>query len=150
MLEEVKVGAERADRPTGRQAVVRLFVPYPGDDEQAIDGLRDMIAAYAAAPVYGSLLRRMGFSAQVDASLMARAARDRRAARRAIDDGMVASLTILGTPEEQRSRVEAYVAAGADVPVLAFFHRPLPLADRVELTTEAIERLAPTRAGTRP
>lgn len=125
------------------EVVVRLFLPYPGDDEAAIDVVRDIIAEYATVPVYRALLERIGFDRQVRETLAARADRDRIGTRRAIDDEAVGALAIVGSEAEQRARVEEYVQAGADVPMLTFFHRPLPDDERRMLTREAVGRFAP-------
>jgi alkanesulfonate monooxygenase SsuD/methylene tetrahydromethanopterin reductase-like flavin-dependent oxidoreductase (luciferase family) len=142
VVQELAVGRERSGR-TATEVIARVFLPYPGDDDAAIDTVREIIANYTTAPVYRALMERIGFSKQVKASLAARAQRDRVGARRAIDDEMVQALAIVGSPAEQRNRLAEYVAGGADVAMLTFFHRPLPEDERVALTLEAIELFRP-------
>ena len=144
MRAAVRDGTSRSADPADRETVVRLLVPYPGDDDAAVDAVRGIIAGYATAPVYRSLLERIGFSKQVRASLDARASGDRVAARAAIDDAAVAALAVVGTPDQQRARIEEYVRAGADVPVLTFFHATDDADERRSLTVEAATRFAPT------
>jgi probable F420-dependent oxidoreductase len=142
VVSELAAGRSGSDRPRA-EVIARVFLPYPGEDEAAIDTVREVIANYATTPVYRALLQRIGFSRQVRASLQARADKDRSGARRAIDDEMISALAILGPPEAQRSRLAQYVAAGADLPMLTFFHRPLPEQERLALTIEATELFRP-------
>jgi probable F420-dependent oxidoreductase len=143
MLAEVDAGAMRSGRTRG-EAVVRLFVPFPGDDDAAIDAVRDVVADYATVPVYRALLERIGFGRQVHQTLAARDARDRVGTRQAIDDETIAALAVIGTEAEQRARLAEYAAHGADVPVLTFFHGQLADDERRALTCEAVRRFAPT------
>jgi 5,10-methylenetetrahydromethanopterin reductase len=143
MLAEVHAGMDKAPEPKQVRTVLKVLVPYPGDDDRAIDAMRDLVAYCATAPVYRNLLERVGFSRQVKASLECRAAGDRVGTRGAIDDKTVEALAIVGSVDQQRLQIAQYVDAGADVPVLTFFHGTKEPEEMRALTREAAHALAP-------
>jgi alkanesulfonate monooxygenase SsuD/methylene tetrahydromethanopterin reductase-like flavin-dependent oxidoreductase (luciferase family) len=68
------------------------------------------------------------------------AAKDRAATATAMSDDFVDSVTILGTAEQCREKLAAFVEAGVTTPVLA------PLATSPEAVMAVYEALAPSRS----
>ena len=67
------------------------------------------------------------------------AAGDRAGTAAAITDEFIDEITILGTPEQCRERLAAFVEAGVTTPVIA------PLAGSREGVLQIVEALAPSR-----
>lgn len=89
-----------------------------GDPEQARDKARRDLFSYAVVDSYAANFARAGFAPEVEAVRAAHAAGDRDGALAAVSDRMCDAIDLVGTHDEVRDRVRAYVDAGVDVPVL--------------------------------
>lgn len=121
--------------PKAFPIVCRISV-CPSTDSRAREQFRRAVTAYLNVPVYrrfhewlgrGELLRPMQERWQ---------ANDRKGALAAVPERAIDELAVLGTPEQCRERIRAYVANGVTVPVLNFMS--------LETTPEA--RAAESRA----
>jgi alkanesulfonate monooxygenase SsuD/methylene tetrahydromethanopterin reductase-like flavin-dependent oxidoreductase (luciferase family) len=106
--------------------VARIFVCPTEDAAYARTVGRRMIAAYLTVPAYAEFHRWLGREPVLGAMWAAWAAGDRRGALAAIPDEVVDELIVHGSPEECRERVQRYVDAGVNVPVLALVPTPEP------------------------
>ena len=104
----------------------------------AIAALRPGIAFYAGFfPRYNRMMAEHGFVAEAAAIAEAWARDDRDAAERAVSDAMIEATSIVGTPEQCRTQVEAYRQSGMDVPILSPFARGLDAKSRFEAAIRA-------------
>jgi probable F420-dependent oxidoreductase len=101
------------------ELVARIFV-CPTRDRAAARALgRLLISSYLTVPVYASFHDWLGRGELLAPMHRAWAAGDRKAANAAIPDEVVDDLLVHGSPEECREKIEAYVEAGLDTPVIA-------------------------------
>jgi probable F420-dependent oxidoreductase len=78
---------------------------------------RDLFG-YAVVDAYAKNFERAGFGADVAAVRERHAAGDRDAAHAAVSDDFIQAIDFMGTPDEVTARVQAYVDAGVQVPVI--------------------------------
>ncbi|MDP9406078.1 MAG: LLM class flavin-dependent oxidoreductase, partial [Actinomycetota bacterium] len=120
LLDEWRAGAAAAGRDVAGQPVVdRLFCWVTDDPTAARDAARRTFAPYVATSVYARFYRARGFAEEVDAVHAAFAAGDRAAATAAVSDRLLDAVTAIGDADAVAARVQAYVAAGVTVPVIA-------------------------------
>jgi len=125
----------------GGDAVIYAYVHVgvTERDEQLDQARRDLFS-YAVVDAYARNFARAGFGASVDRVRQAHAARDRDRAIAAVTDAFVDAIDIMGDREQVRAAVEAYVAAGVDVPVVF----PLPWGeDRRAVVEATLSAVAP-------
>jgi probable F420-dependent oxidoreductase len=138
--EDVAHCIEAIDNPKAA-VVARIFVCPTGDATYARGLGRRLIAGYLTVPAYAEFHRWLGRAEILAPMWAAWAAGDRAAAVAALPDEVVDALVVHGRPEECRERVQAYVAAGVDTPVLA----TLPIPDAADAASLAgiLARLVP-------
>ncbi|MGD9893656.1 MAG: LLM class F420-dependent oxidoreductase [Dehalococcoidia bacterium] len=125
VLKEVRAGAREAGRdPDAIEVVSRLFVCVSDDEAAARQIARRYIAAYLTVPVYTEFHRWLGRGAALQPMLDAWSTGDRRGALAAIPDEVVDAVFIAGNAATCRARIEAYVDAGVQTPVVY----PIPLS----------------------
>jgi alkanesulfonate monooxygenase SsuD/methylene tetrahydromethanopterin reductase-like flavin-dependent oxidoreductase (luciferase family) len=78
-----------------------------------------MIAAYLNVEVYAEFHRWLGRAPKLQGMWDAWQAGDRKAALAEISDGLVDELVIHGSPAACRERLQEYVTAGINVPIIA-------------------------------
>jgi probable F420-dependent oxidoreductase len=91
------------------------FFCFPEHD---IAGAKRMLTAYATVPVYEAFFRAHGWGERIDPMVQAWRSGDRRGAVEAAPEELVREVFIFGSPQEQRARLEEFVAAGIDTPIL--------------------------------
>jgi probable F420-dependent oxidoreductase len=134
----VRDAAAAAGRPEPEVAA-RLFVcPSPDRDAVVVQAKR-LIAAYVNVPVYRAFHEWMGRSDVLGEHWERWDAGDRSASLDAMPDSVVDDLLVHGSPDECRTHIDRYVAAGITTPVLSI----VPLAG-VDVD-DAIRDLAPGR-----
>jgi probable F420-dependent oxidoreductase len=125
VLHEVRTGAEEAGRdPDEIEVVSRLFVCVSDDVTAARQIARRYIAAYLTVPVYAEFHRWLGRGDALKPMLDAWNAGDRRGALAVIPDEVVDAVFIAGDAATCRTRIQAYVDAGVQTPVVY----PIPLS----------------------
>jgi len=112
------------------------FFCIPGEREQIEPLARGMFSAYITVPVYEKFYRWLGFGEQIDPMVDAWNAGDRQAAAAAAPWELIEEMFILGSPEQMKEQLRAFVAGGITTPVLT----PIVPPERLG---EAIEALAP-------
>ena len=116
LRERVRPALESAAASAGRAAAplvaAMVIVVVDGDEKRARRNAAAQIAFYAQHSTYEPLMRHYGF-AEPAASIRDAARRaDWRAAVAAVSDPMIDRLSVAGTPESVRARVEARIDAG--------------------------------------
>jgi alkanesulfonate monooxygenase SsuD/methylene tetrahydromethanopterin reductase-like flavin-dependent oxidoreductase (luciferase family) len=91
------------------------FFCFPGDD---LGAATRMLVAYATVPVYEAFFRAHGWGERIDPMVSAWNAGDRRLALELAPEELVREICIFGTPEQQRERLEEFVARGVQTPIL--------------------------------
>jgi probable F420-dependent oxidoreductase len=139
-LEHVRAGAEESGRilPDGFGVMARVQVMITDDVPAARDRLRRAILGpYLAQPVYNRFLRWMGFEEEAAAIDAGWAARDRDRVERAIHDGLVDDLAVVGPADVVRERLAEYGEAGVTEAAVSV------LSDDAAVVTDTLRSLAP-------
>lgn len=116
--------AETTAAGAGFEVAARIFVCPTDDAGYARAVGRRLIAAYLTVPAYAAFHRWLGRAGTLTPMWEAWSAGDRKGALAAIPDDLVDALVVHGTPDECRTRVEAYAEAGVTVPVMALLPTP--------------------------
>ncbi len=132
-------GARLAGRDPAKIEVTTLLPTSVAETrEAALAALRPGIAFYCGFfPRYNRMMAEHGFAAEAAAIAEAWVRGDRETAERAVSDAMIDATSISGTPEQSRTRVEAYRQSGIDVPILSPFARGPGAKDRFEAAIRA-------------
>ena len=91
-----------------------------------------MFASYATVPVYEAFFRWLGYGERIDEMVSAWNAKDREAALAAAPWDVIEDTFLLGSPEEMRERLEAFVAGGITLPILTPITMPDPMGELIE------------------
>ena len=121
--------------PAGFELLCRFFC-IPGERGDVEPLARFMFASYATVPVYEAFFRWLGYGERIDEMVSAWAAKDREAAIAAAPWDVIEDTFIFGSPDEMRSRLEAFVDGGITLPILT----PITMPDGM---SELIDGLAP-------
>ncbi|MEQ9638770.1 MAG: LLM class flavin-dependent oxidoreductase [Alphaproteobacteria bacterium] len=118
-------GAGRAGRVADEVCLTSLLPTSVHERRaDALDAMRPGLAFYAGFfPRYNRLIAEHGFADEATAIATAWAANDRAAAIAAVSDAMIQATSIAGTPDECRTRLDAYRESGIDVPIISPFAR---------------------------
>lgn len=122
--------------PEGFELLCRFFC-LPGERDQVEPIARFMFSSYVTVPVYEAFYRWLGYGDRIDEMVDAWNAKDRQRAAEAAPWDLIEQMFVFGSPEQMRSRLEAFVAGGITLPVIT----PITTPDRLG---EMIEALAPT------
>ncbi|HEY1853753.1 MAG TPA: LLM class F420-dependent oxidoreductase [Solirubrobacterales bacterium] len=112
------------------------FFCIPGEREQVEPLARMMFSSYITVPVYEQFYRWLGYGEQIEAMVTAWRGGDRKAAAEAAPWELIEEMFILGSPEQMKEQLAAFVEGGITTPVLTPIVPPEGLA-------EAIAALAP-------
>ncbi|MDP9341812.1 MAG: LLM class flavin-dependent oxidoreductase [Actinomycetota bacterium] len=131
--------ATRAGRdPAAVTIAVYVRANLADEEPVAIEALKGAAGQYALMPHYRSQLEAMGLGD--DAASAARAAASGRPAE--VPEALVRELCLVGDPEAARARLDAYRAAGADLPIVY----PVPGRDPVSSMMGTVLAAAPSSA----
>jgi alkanesulfonate monooxygenase SsuD/methylene tetrahydromethanopterin reductase-like flavin-dependent oxidoreductase (luciferase family) len=116
----VALGAERAGRdPAGVEVASLLPAAVSDDGEGGFEGIRNGIASYAAKfPRYRRLMEQAGFSEELIAVRQAWQSGDKAKARELVPAGLIDKITVSGTRDQCRQRIEEYRLAGITEPII--------------------------------
>jgi len=94
------------------------FFCIPGEKEQ-VEGLaRFMFSSYITVPVYANFFRWLGYEEEIAPMVEAWADKDRQGAAAAAPWELIEDTFLLGSPEQIRERLDAYVEGGITLPVI--------------------------------
>jgi probable F420-dependent oxidoreductase len=114
-LPKVVEGIEGAD--PGFELLCRFFC-IPGEREQVEPLARFMFSSYVTVPVYANFFRWLGYGDEIEAMCEAWAGKDRPGAAAAAPWKLIEDTFLLGSPEQIRERLDAYVEGGITLPVI--------------------------------
>ncbi|MGH0033447.1 MAG: LLM class F420-dependent oxidoreductase [Myxococcota bacterium] len=142
ILEAYARGGQRAGRDVSDHEVVSRFQVCVTDDPASARNLvRMAFGGYVAAPVYNKFFEWVGFEDVARGVREAFARGDRAGTAAAISDEFVDAVAIIGSADECREKLAAFVAAGVTTPVIS------PLATGPGAAEAMFEALAPGRRG---
>jgi coenzyme F420-dependent oxidoreductase len=121
----LEAGAQRAGRSLEAIDVAPYLLACVSDHAAEARRLVQAHLAYyigGMGTFYANLIAGYGFEAEVGRVREAWAGRDRQAAASQVSDAMVAQLAICGSPEEGRTQLARYRAAGVTLPIVSFAH----------------------------
>jgi len=121
--------------PEGFELLCRFFC-LAGEREQVEPIARFMFSSYITVPVYENFYRWLGHGDKIDPMVEAWAAKDRQRAAELAPWELIEDMFILGSPEEMKERLNAYVEGGITCPVLT----PITTPDKLG---ELVTQLAP-------
>jgi probable F420-dependent oxidoreductase len=93
---------------------VMLYAYVLQDRDRGIEAGKDLVAFYASAPAYAALFSGIGYDSESKAMTAAWNSKDRDGVRRVVTVDMVNALTVLGSIQDLKERVEEYHKAGID------------------------------------
>jgi probable F420-dependent oxidoreductase len=119
----------------GFELLCRFFC-LAGEREQVEPLARFMFSSYITVPVYENFYRWLGHGEKIDPMVEAWAAKDRQKAAELAPWELIEDTFILGTEDEMRERLDAYVEGGITCPVIT----PITTPDKLG---ELIKQLGP-------
>ena len=139
-LADLARGADLAGRdPDEVRTTLSLTCAALEDGERARESVRGHLAFYAGGmgTFYRDNLARIGYEETAEEIYDNWQAGDREAAIAAIDDDLLDSIAVAGTPDETRERFEAFAAIDGIDGISVSFPRDASL-DEIEATTAAL------------
>jgi probable F420-dependent oxidoreductase len=133
---EIRAGEREAGREEGATEVVCRFFCIPGPPEEVIGLGRFMFAAYATVPVYEQFFRALGWGEQLDPMVEAWRSGDRGKAAEVAPEDLMREIFVLGSPEEQKARLEEYAERG----ITTFVLTPIAGPDALPGLIDALAR----------
>ncbi len=126
-----RVAGRLEGAPEGFEVLCRFFC-LEGEREQVEPLARFMFSSYITVPVYEAFYRWLGYGDRIDSMVEAWSARDRQRAAELAPWDLIADTFILGSPEEMRDRLAAFVAGGITLPVITPITTPERIGDLIE------------------
>jgi probable F420-dependent oxidoreductase len=126
-----QVAAQVKDAPAGFELLCRFFC-IPGEREQIEPLARFMFSSYATVPVYTEFFRWLGYGERIDPMVAAWQAGDRKAAAEVAPWEVIEETFVLGTPEQMKARLDAFVEGGVTLPVLMLIAPPDRLGELID------------------
>ena len=139
-LDDLRRGADLADRdPDEVRVTLSLTCAALDDPDRARESVRQHLAFYVGGmgTFYRDSLARSGHEETANEIYDTWQAGDREAATAAVDDDLLDSLAVAGTPETARERLDSFVALEGVDAVAVSFPRDASLAE-IETTIEAL------------
>jgi probable F420-dependent oxidoreductase len=130
-VEYVRQGAEAAGRRVQDIHLACYLRTCVTDRPELVEqASREQIARYGSMVYYRRYFASIGFAAEAEALERAWQRRDPAAAREAVSQPMLRTLTIYGSAAECRQRLQAYREAGLQLPIIA----PFPIGEPIQET----------------
>ena len=131
--------AQRVGRDPAKIEMTSLLPTSVGETrEGALAALRPGIAFYMGFfPRYNRMMAEHGFPAEAATVAEAWARGDQDGAERAVSDALIDATTVSGTPEQCRTRLDAYRQSGMDLPIISPFARGPDAKARFEAAIRA-------------
>ena len=126
-----QVVAPLADAPEGFELLCRFFC-LPGTREEIEPIARYMFSTYITVPVYTEFYKWLGWGERIQPMLDAWTAGDRQKAAAEVPWEAIEQMFILGSPEEMKERLQAFVAGGITCPILTMVCPPEQLAGMID------------------
>lgn len=119
-LEHVQEGCQRAGRAMATvDRGCYLLCSVANSEREAVEAVQPTVAfSLALQPNLDPVLKRLGFIEAVAKVRAAFRAGDMVTAAQSVSEDIVRSLTVTGTPAQCRARLEEYIKAGVQTPIL--------------------------------
>ncbi len=128
-----KVTEQIRDADPGFELLCRFFC-IPGERDQ-VEGLaRFMFSSYVTVPVYANFFRWLGYGDEIAAMCEAWENKDRQGAAAAAPWDLIEDTFLLGSPEQIRERLDAYVDGGITLPIVT----PITMPDNMSAVIRAL------------
>jgi probable F420-dependent oxidoreductase len=131
-----KVTAQLEGAPADFELLCRFFC-IPGEREEVEPLARTMFSSYITVPVYTAFYQWLGYGEQIEPMLAAWEAGDRKAAAEAAPWEAIEETFILGTPEQMKEKLAAFVAGGVTLPILMMIAPPERLGEMIDALAPA-------------
>jgi probable F420-dependent oxidoreductase len=119
-----------------KELAARIFVCVTEDTEMARNIGRFLIATYLTVPGYAAFHDWLGRAEILKEMHQAWAAGDRNAAMAAVPESVIDDLVIHGTPDDCRTKIQAYTDNGLNTPIIA----TLPTGTNLLQTARSLAR----------
>jgi probable F420-dependent oxidoreductase len=139
----VRDEARKVGKDPERYPIVCRITVCPTRDARARDQFRRAVTAYLNVPVYRRFHQWLGRGDTLAEMNTKWDAGDRRGALAAVPERAIDDLAVLGTAEQCRDRIRAYVATGVTVPVVNFMSLETDPEARAEESRSYLNALAP-------
>jgi probable F420-dependent oxidoreductase len=126
-----QVAAQVEDAPEGFELLCRFFC-IPGEREQVEPLARFLFSSYATVPVYTEFFRWLGYGDRIDPMVAAWQAGDRKAAAEAAPWEVIEETFVIGSTEQMKERLGAFVEGGVTLPVLMLIAPPDHLSELID------------------
>lgn len=131
-VEQIELGAAAAGRPMP-EVLLSITCDVTDDRAQSVAEMRDILTFYVSSPAYRAAFAWHGYEKEMEAAAAAFAVRDRAGVAAAISDELVDSITLIGTAEHVRERLQGYIDAGVTSPNVCALD-----ASRLEVSLDAV------------
>ncbi|MCB1740970.1 MAG: LLM class flavin-dependent oxidoreductase [Gammaproteobacteria bacterium] len=132
-IELIHEGARAAGRDPSTIRVASYLRTCVCDDPERVErASRAQVARYGSMPYYRRYFQSIGFGDEAQAIEQAWQRDDAQAAAAIVSTRMLRAITIYGSADECRLRLDAYRQAGLDLPIIA----PFPIDEPIEQTFE--------------
>jgi F420-dependent oxidoreductase-like protein len=121
-IAEIQKGAEQAKRPSDSVDIAAFLPTFVSEKaEQARLNVAKIIAYYVGGMglYYHQIVSESGFKAEADKIRTAWLRGDRVAATREVPQQLIDSVSLAGSPDECRARLEQFRQAGVSLPILS-------------------------------
>lgn len=127
----IREGAEAAGRSLNDLTIASYLRTCVTDQPEIVEqATRQQLARYASRVYYERFFASIGFPDEAAAIAQAWQRGDREAAVNAVTEPMIKAVTIYGTADECRRRLQAYRDAGLQLPIIA----PFPIGEPIRQT----------------
>ncbi len=121
-VENLHIGIKRSGRsPEDVDVASYITTCISDNEEEAKEVARRALATSASSAFVNRRLSRSPFAEEAAAIKKATDAGDRQAAVNSVTDRMIEGLSITGSPRELKGKVERYVTAGVELPILGIY-----------------------------
>jgi probable F420-dependent oxidoreductase len=139
-LEIVSEACQMADKKPRPTLSVMVYAYVLGDTGRSVEAGKDLVAFYASAPAYAALFASIGYESESRNMAEAWMARDRDRVKHAVSKEMVNDLSVLGSIQDLKRRVEEYHREGVD----DVFICPTPFGDYEANIREVLAKYVPS------
>jgi alkanesulfonate monooxygenase SsuD/methylene tetrahydromethanopterin reductase-like flavin-dependent oxidoreductase (luciferase family) len=124
----------------------RIFVCPTSDPARARESFRRAVTAYLNVPVYRRFQDWLGREPALREMHVRWDIGDRKGALAAVPDETVTDLTVVGTPEECRAGIQAYVDHGVTIPIVRLMNLETEPEARAAESLRQMREAAPAAA----
>ena len=136
--------------PASVEIACRIFVCPTSEPERARESFRRAVTAYLNVPVYRRFQEWLGREPDLREMHVRWDIGDRKGALAAVPDETVADLAVVGTPEQCRAGIQAYVDNGVTIPIVRLMNLETDAAARAAESLRQMREAAPADVAVPP